>query len=56
MKKMMFLLLLLSALWAMPACHNNSIKATETPVEVMIDTTISTSLYDTLNLDPEVVA
>lgn len=52
---MIFLLLLLSALWAMPACHNNSINATETPTEVVTDTTTSTPIYDTLNLDPEVV-
>lgn len=48
------LLILLSALWAMPACHNHP--SPETPVKVEVaDTIVSTTLYDTLNLTPEVV-
>lgn len=52
---MMFLLLLLSALWAMPACHNAS-TTTETLVQIEADTIVSTLFYDTLNIDPNVVA
>ena len=55
----MSLFILLSALWFMPACHNPA--PTETPVKVVetdtIDTIVgtTTTLYDTLNIDSEVV-
>ena len=50
----MILFILLSALWVMPACHNAS-TATETAVQIEADTVVNTMLYDTLNLDPQVV-
>ena len=53
--KKMILFILLSALWAMPACHNAS-TATETPAQIEADNIVSTTLYDTLNIDPDVVA
>jgi len=52
--KKMILFILLSALFAMPACHNAS-KTTEIFVQVEDDTIVSTMLYDTLNIDPNVV-
>ena len=52
--KKMILFILLSALWVMPACHNAS-TATETAVQIEADTVVNTMLYDTLNLDPQVV-
>ena len=52
--KKMILFILLSALFAMPACHNAS-TATETPVQIEADTIVNTLLYDTLNIDPQVV-
>ena len=51
----MILFILLSALWAMPACHNAS-TATEAPVQIEADTVEITTFYDTLNIDPNVVA
>lgn len=53
MRKML-LFILLSALWAMPACHNAS-HSMETPARIEADTLTTTTLYDTLNLDPQVV-
>lgn len=53
--KKMILFVLLSALWAMPACHNAS-TPTETPVQIEADTVEITTFYDTLNIDPNVVA
>jgi len=50
----MILFILLSVLWVMPACHNAS-TATETAVQIEADTVVNTMLYDTLNLDPQVV-
>lgn len=50
----MILFILLSALWVMPACHNAS-TATETAIQIQADTVVNTMLYDTLNLDPQVV-
>lgn len=50
----MILFILLSALWAMPACHNAS-TATETPVQIEADTVEITTFYDTLNIAPDVV-
>lgn len=54
MKKMTLILFILSALWAMPSCHNNTTDAMAAPVESTADSTTTTSLYDTLNLDPQV--
>ena len=51
----MMLFILLSALWAMPACHNAS-TTTETPVQIEADTVEITTFYDTLNIAPDVVA
>lgn len=51
----MILFILLSALWAMLACHNAS-TATETPVQIEADTVEITTFYDTLNIAPDVVA
>lgn len=51
----MILFILLSALWAMPACHNAS-TATKTPVQIEADTVEITTFYDTLNIAPDVVA
>ena len=53
--KKMILILLLSALWAMPACHNNHGTPAVEPVAIMTDTLVSKPLYDTLNLDPVVL-
>lgn len=54
MKKMIFILLL-SVLWALPACHNNSTSSVEEPVTIVADTIMNGPLYDTLNIDPEVL-
>lgn len=54
MKKMIFILLL-SVLWAMPACHNNSTLSVEEPVTIVADTIMKGPLYDTLNIDPKVL-
>ena len=53
--KKMILILLLSALWAMPACNNNNSSHVDEPVAIMADTLVSEPLYDTLNLDPVVL-
>lgn len=51
--KNMILFILLSALWTMTACHNMP-DTTEPLVQIEADTMVSTTLYDTLNMDPEV--
>ena len=51
--KKMILFILLSALFAMPACHNAS-NTTETTAPVEADTVANGPLYDTLNIDPQV--
>ena len=53
--KKMILILLLSALWAMPACNNNNSSHVDEPVAIMADTLVGEPLYDTLNLDPVVL-
>ena len=53
MKKMSLFILLLT-LWAMPACHNAS-NSTETTTQIESDTIPNTTLYDTLNIDPQVI-
>lgn len=50
----MFLFILLSALWAMPACHNHTPLETVTTAPAVLDTVMINTLYDTLNIDPEV--
>jgi hypothetical protein len=57
MKKMIFAILL-SMLWAMPACNNNNdtTEPADTPVAIVADTTTVSPLYDTVGIDPKVVA
>ena len=52
--KKMILFILLSALWVMPACHNAS-HPTETAVQIEVDSISSNTLYDTININPDVV-
>ena len=53
MKKMNLFILLLT-LWTLPACHNAT-HPKDAVVQVRTDTVPSTTIYDTLNIDPQVV-
>ena len=54
--KKMILAILLSMLWALPACHNNvATESVDAPVAIMVDTLTARPLYDTVVIDPKVV-
>ena len=52
--KKMTLIVLLSLLWAIPACHNAE-KQTIPTEKTAVDTLVCTTIYDTVNIDPNMV-
>ena len=52
--KKMTLIILLSLLWAMPACHNAE-KQTISTEKIATDTVVCPTIYDTINVDPNMV-
>ena len=52
--KKMTLIILLSLLWAMPACHNAE-KQTISTEKIATDTVVCPTIYDTINVDSNMV-